>query len=140
MISPFLAIRIYLANKRCTQVTDPDQAWAEFDSMNALRIQQFVAARTGKSTASGSGKEAVAGSLSSAPTSSPASVNWNAQALLRNTYIIIGMAGAAVVLLIALVVVSASRTCVKNRKHRTTSRGSYKDFALAENYSAPYSD
>lgn len=97
-------------------LTDADKAWAEFDTMNPMRLQEFVASNPLSITSTTSGAPALpsstsdttaAGALSDDDSTSSSDLT----ALIRNSYIIIGLLGFAILMLVALVLV----TFVKSR-------------------------
>ncbi|KDQ56686.1 hypothetical protein JAAARDRAFT_194660 [Jaapia argillacea MUCL 33604] len=77
--------------------TDPAKAWAEFDQLNDARLKAYVASQKGKSAA----PDPINAAVSESTTSSGLSPE-----LLRNSYIIIGLLGAVILLILVLAVVT----------------------------------
>ncbi|KAI0070117.1 acid protease [Panus rudis PR-1116 ss-1] len=82
-------------------ITDADQAWAEFDSMNEARLKDFT--KSFKSR--GRDEDIVVGALSTnKDDDSSSSESTNVDGLIQKSYIIIGMLGALIALLIGLII------------------------------------
>ncbi|KAI0786809.1 aspartic peptidase domain-containing protein [Abortiporus biennis] len=87
-------------------LTDKDKAWAEFDTLNANRIHQWETLKTSKVNANTNVPEtpvvagnAASGDLTSSPSESSESDSFHSSALLRNSYIIIGLLAGAIIML-----------------------------------------
>ncbi|EMD36871.1 hypothetical protein CERSUDRAFT_114789 [Gelatoporia subvermispora B] len=140
-------------------ITDPDQAWAEYDSMNAARI---ALALNGSLDLFGGPSDSSSSSSSSSPGSSPvsdaaavahdaisspsssasngSSSSVDLSGLTRNTYIIMGLLGGVIVLLlgIAFALHKASR---EKRGYRPVMDPLSKPYeSYSESYSTPYAD
>ncbi|KDQ56687.1 hypothetical protein JAAARDRAFT_36180 [Jaapia argillacea MUCL 33604] len=77
--------------------TDPTKAWAEFDQLNNARLKAYITSQGGKSAA----PDPINAAASDSTTSSGLSPE-----LLRNSYIIIGLLGAVILLILVLAVVT----------------------------------
>ena len=90
-------------------MTDKDKAWAEFDSLNNIRIQQYQSVIV-DGLNDDTNSSTVAGSVAQDDVESSAMSSSDFQTLLRNSYIIIGLLAGVLVLLLALLVMMISRS------------------------------
>lgn len=131
------------ALKRYSQVTDKEKAWAEFDSMQDVRIQQLIADQSDSTSSTGNNTNTTTATQSPGNTSAPQTINTTPPStsilssptdagsknltvagallrdesnnveelngLIRNSYIIIGLLVAAILLLIGGILLSFVR-------------------------------
>ncbi|KAI0784375.1 aspartic peptidase domain-containing protein [Abortiporus biennis] len=99
-------------------LTNKDQAWSEFDSLNEKRIKQWSAHML-DSTNKDTETNAVAGNAASTDASTSTADSPDLHTLLRNSYIIIGLLAATIVLLFVVAVLLFRN----QRKAVSTSKG-----------------
>jgi len=114
-------------------VTDRDKAFSEFPSLNAQRIQDFIQ-QNSNSNSHSTDAETVNGAASSGGSSSTVDLS----GLNRNSYIIMGMVGVAIALLLANLAI-ASR---KNRGYKQigTPGSAPPPHFVDRSYPTPYDD
>jgi len=119
-------------------ITNADQAAAEYAALNQARLQDFLS-----SSSSNSEDESTSGSLGSDGSSSSSSNQ--SQTLLRNSYIIMGLLGGVLLLILVLL----GKSCVRGRSMGSGGKVKYekvgkmkgkRDLLMAEEYNLPYSD
>jgi len=115
-------------------ITDPNQAFSEFASLNTQRIQDFIAQNSNSNTNSNSNAGTHDVSVSGDHSSSTVDLS----GLNRNSYIIMGMVGVAIALLLANLFMAAR----KNQGYRQIGApGSVPPPHFVDrSYSTPYDD
>jgi len=117
-------------------VTDRDQAFSEFPSLNAQRIQDFIKQNSNSNSNSNShstDSETVNGAASSGTSSTV-----DLSGLNRNSYIIMGMVGVAIALLLANLAIASRKN--QGYKQIGTSGSAPPPHFVDRSYSTPYDD
>ncbi|KAI0077994.1 acid protease [Panus rudis PR-1116 ss-1] len=103
-------------------VTDANQAWAEFDSMNPTRLQTFISSTIAADNEANEESDSVSGNVS---TSDDGISSADMAALLRNSWIIVGMLAGVLFLLIVVII------ALFRRRHAEPKRTAYKGLGAA---------
>jgi len=129
-------------------VTDADQAWAEYDSLNNVRLAQAIngslllfggdASDGSSGNSSDNGSALASGAISDPGSGGSSSIDLSG--LTRNSYIIMGLLGA-VILLLGGIAFSLFKTSREKRGYKPVSDPLSKPFeSYSESYSTPYGD
>ncbi|OCH94610.1 acid protease [Obba rivulosa] len=124
-------------------VTDTDQAFAEYDSMNNVRIAQALNGSldlSGGSSGSSNTSAAVVDAAISNPSSSNDGSSIDLSGLTRNTYIIMGLLGGVILLLFGIMVSVCKSSRAKGGYRPVVDPLSKPYESYSESYSTPYGD